>query len=516
MKKATTILLFLLAFSSSAFSQNINTSNYLFGDMEPYIAINPTNENNLIGAWMRITGFTQVTIAVSRSTDGGTTWSTPILMPHIVSTFTHADVSIVFSTTGKAFISYIDYSNTLDSGCVMIANSVDNGATWSTPTIAINSAEHSTRPIDRPWLAIDNSGGSYNGRLYLTSKNPEEFSPNHVWFKYSADEGLTWSTLKQIDSIPVGLVPSMGNIAIGADGAINISYLSYDVASSIFLRVLMVKSTDGGSHFNAATVIGNFTTANTINDTLQFSMTLSANPTNASNLIFTYTDGLTGDADIVSRSSNDGGATWSLPLTINDDGLANGVEQDMSWAGFAPNGTYAVAWRDRRNAGTTAVDPFEIHAALSNDGGSTFKPNYNLSSALSPDIPVEKGNDFIGVALGSNYLHVNWSDNRTGNYEIFTNKETLENLTSVASTQAHPLRVKLFPNPVKNFFTIELDHVWNNIQFIIFNQEGKIIQQEARMNCNQFTVDCISLPAGSYFIKISNGAATVEYQFVKN
>ena len=75
---------------------NINISHTAGWDTEPYIAINPTNPNNLIAAWMRLSGFT-LTAGTSYSNDAGVTWSTPIATPHLHANFTSADVSIAFN-----------------------------------------------------------------------------------------------------------------------------------------------------------------------------------------------------------------------------------------------------------------------------------------------------------------------------------------------------------------------------------------------------------------------------------
>jgi hypothetical protein len=61
---------------------NINISSASGWDTEPSIAINPSNPNNLIAAWMKLSGFA-LTIGTSYSTDGGASWSTPAITPHL-------------------------------------------------------------------------------------------------------------------------------------------------------------------------------------------------------------------------------------------------------------------------------------------------------------------------------------------------------------------------------------------------------------------------------------------------
>src|ERR1044071_6125084 len=108
MKQAIAALLILLSVKIAA--QNVNLSNYTFGDTEPYIAVNPTDSNNVIAAWMKVTGFTQISIAISYSTDGGQNWNSVPNVSHLYPNYTSADVSIAFNSAGKAFLTYVDYA----------------------------------------------------------------------------------------------------------------------------------------------------------------------------------------------------------------------------------------------------------------------------------------------------------------------------------------------------------------------------------------------------------------------
>ena len=506
------MLILLLVQSVVTFAQNQNISNYIFGDTEPYIAVNPTNPSNVIAAWIKVTGFTQGSIAMSYSNDAGVTWSAPQNAPHFSTTFTSADPSIDFNASGKAFLTYVDYKLSMDSGKVLIISSANGGQTWSGAVQVIDGLETADLPVDRPWVAVDRSGGMFDGRVYVTSKNYENgITTNHVYMKYSSDDGATWSPLDILDdSLPTDLVTSMGALAIGADGSINVSYFSWHLPLSFALRVVLVKSMDGGVTFTPH-IMAVAPAGSGINDTLQFGSTLSANPANAQNLVFTYTSGVNGDADILSINSSDGGITWSSanPVPVNDDALGNGNEQDMSWAGFSPNGMYCVAWRDRRNSGDDAVSPFEIWATASYNGGVTFGQNVLVSSVLSPDIPIQKGNDFIGLAASNTFLHINWCDYRAGNYEIFYNHDSLSSVVHVEQRPDAKPVVSAFPNPFTERITfsyfLPADQLNSTIEITDVN--GKLVRtvftgtQSAGQH--EVVIDGNTLAAGIYFFTIS-------------
>src|SRR5581483_3848625 len=110
-----TCLLFFISQRSFAQDKNISSGIY---ETEPFLAVNPANSQNLVAAWMKVTGLKQVTICSRASMDGGKTWGTATLLPHISKNFTSADVSLAFNKAGMAFICYIDYKLSFDSGYV--------------------------------------------------------------------------------------------------------------------------------------------------------------------------------------------------------------------------------------------------------------------------------------------------------------------------------------------------------------------------------------------------------------
>ena len=136
-------LLLLLSLFTIGFvhSQNINLSNLTVFEGEPYIAINPTNNQNIVVAWMGYVfgSGTALTIKTKKSIDGGQTWSTAVNLPHMSPNFKSADVSIAFDGTGKLFLTYIDYRESPDSGGVYLTKSLNGGTTWTTTVKVIEA-----------------------------------------------------------------------------------------------------------------------------------------------------------------------------------------------------------------------------------------------------------------------------------------------------------------------------------------------------------------------------------------
>src|SRR5437764_7511620 len=99
MKKPLLILLCLFLFKlSSAQISNINISNGVTFDGEPFLAVNPANPQNMVIAWMGLTALPTVRISIKSkvSFDGGATWLPLHIQPHLSNNTTSADVSMCF------------------------------------------------------------------------------------------------------------------------------------------------------------------------------------------------------------------------------------------------------------------------------------------------------------------------------------------------------------------------------------------------------------------------------------
>ncbi len=519
-------LFILLAIPLQVFSQandqkvasNYCIFNTCYADNEPFIAVNPANSQNVIAAWMSPVG-----IRTAYSMNGGLNWTVnAAALPHAFNNglIASADVSIAFNKTGTAFLSYVDYKYiTLDSGYVRVTRSTDGGATWSSPVNAIDGTVQPDKPIDRPWIVCDNTNGTYSGRIYLVSKSYFAANPPHkIWMSVSTDNGNTFSPITRVDNpVQVGLLTNiMGVPAIGADGALYIAYLSWDTNFALYARVVCVKSTDGGSSFTPYQVAVPAANSGNLDSLYQGSYSIAANPADTTNLVFQVTDNRNGDPDILTVFSNDGGQTWSAsPVRVNDDALSNGIGQDMSWAAFSPNGTYAVAWRDRRNSGTTDTAKFEIYAAVSADGGQTFKPNFRISSQQSRFINIQRGNDFIGVCMNGPTLFSDWADNRNwqsnGNRdEIYARFVPISQLM-YADELHESTGFRLFPDPAHDLVTLVSDESGT---VTIFNLLGEPVRSlKVRIGPN--TVNVMELPAGTYFVQVVTSKGTVTRKLQK-
>ena len=428
MKKIFPLFLFLcFIISSKSFAQtDLNLSSVASFDAEPTLAVNPSNTNNIVCAWMGTSGL-RVSIKVKASHDGGVTWGTVGVMPHLNSTTSSADPTLAFDGSGNCFLSYVDFTQTgSPAGVIYSAKSTDGGDTWSVPNVAINQSEDATLPIDRPWIAIDR-GTAHTGRIYLCTMGANWIpTPRHVFLKYSDDAGVTWSSLKIVDTLPWGIpdgVVSMGVPGVDKSGRLYIAYLGMNPAYSTTLPIMIVATTDSNASNLTLTYRYAGVYVGVADTTIQQGWALAADPSHSGRMILAWTQKpfTSATVQIYKNYTENGGITWGSPQKVNDD-AGDSTTQDMVWCSWATGSKPIIAWRDHRRFTSSTTSPFDIYASVSFDHGQSFEANYRVNSDTCDYAILTKGNDFIGIGQAGTKTVAVWGDHRTGDWEVFFNR----------------------------------------------------------------------------------------------
>jgi hypothetical protein len=516
--KSLASVLFVVFIYTSTLAQNINTniSNGVTFDGEPYLAINPANPQNLVAAWMGLklsNGSFKIAIKTRASFDGGNTWSTTYALPHMGSQYGSADPSLVFDKNGLLYACYIDYKKSPDSGGIYIARSVDGGLNWDTPSKAYDMYDDgSKKPIDRPWLVIDNSTTANFGTLYITSKPPQWVAPpNRNYFKASSDSGHTWTAIKNIDGgthlIGNAIAQPMATPAVTTGGKFCAAYPSYVASQNLLPAIYLAQSRDKGQTFDYSTILTTPPAANDSN--YKNGYLLIANPADSNQLVFVSPAATNGDADIMALHSNDGGQTWSSTVRVNDDAIANGKGQDMVWAAYNEQGTLVVTWRDRRDASPNGFwnAGYDFYYATSTDNGQTFSANQKLSSQFIAfdSLLTSDGNDFMSCVYLADTLYSVWGDTRTGKLNVYFTKTVVSSNTNVGISilEGPDNTLAVFPNPTQSDVTVLVTDEMKGKEIQLLDGSGKILFRKI-ITDTRFHVSIAQNPRGLYFIKAGN------------
>jgi len=529
MRKTITLWCLAISFCFTFFfsnAQNINLSNSPYFDGECNLVANPLNPKHLVSAWIYFSlSNLKDAIATRSSFDGGQTWTPLQILPHAHPAFNSCDPTMYFGKDSCVYLAYIDLSglHSSDSGYIMVSRSVNGGVTWRAPVKAISWNEQPNLPIDRPWIAADGSTGPYAGRVYLTSQNayfaPQ---PHHPWFTYSSDSGTTWSPIKQLDdSIPSGVITdATAFTTIAANGTLYGFYFSYYVAYSPYARLVMVKSYNGGNTFVTHAAM-NYTPADVIpaaDSLLKDGICVSSNPTDTNNLIIVGPTNYFGEPDIASSNSHDGGNTWSSLVRVNDDAMgAYDTCHDLTWGHFAPNGTYGIVWRDRRNTGKGDSAAFQIYGSTSTNGGDSYTPNFLISDTISPPVLIPHGDDFLGCAVSDSAVYALWSTidmDEGGKEETFFNVTPFSKIPAAVLSVSDNSNIKVdaYPNPFHNETNIVVSSTvpLQNCKLEIFTIDGKK-EGELQIPANGKYTFNFNYPAGTYIWSLTQASGAVAH-----
>lgn len=202
----------------------------------------------------------------SRTTNGGVTWSTPVVINatpsghnaqgHDVAAGPNGDVYVVW-TAGVS-------SSPFTEDFVGVAKSTDGGVTYTATENAydVNGSRSSSfngwgiRTNGFPRIAIDKTGGPRRGWIYIVTSEfnlPPAGSDADVILHRSTNNGATWSPGIRVnqDALNNGKVQWFPAICVDDAGGVNIVY--YDnrnfPSSGDSCSVFISRSIDGGSTF---------------------------------------------------------------------------------------------------------------------------------------------------------------------------------------------------------------------------------------------------------------------------
>lgn len=438
-------------------SPNVDITRLGGNQSEAAIAIDPTDPDHVVEFSNRERGAGMV-LAVSQ--DGGLTWNVSSFARHDAFGNACCDPTLSWDAFGNLFMGWLDLE---DAGAIPLALSTDGGATFRMLKV-LRPDPPDQRQHDPDTLSVvrrDDDPGD-DGEKPGGGEKEREPSPKgssvdqptvttgagSVWVTWNND-GLMQAAGARVGGL--GQVArfrrredidrtdgcSFGDISIGPSGQV-FEVCTKDRKGTNPRTASIRAATDpdglGPEGFTDAKVIGSTNVQQFDPIRPQKSRTVDAETGLAWDTVATspllgrlyliWTDEQpngSSDTDIWLRSSDDGGATWSVPIRVND---VTTNAQFMPRIALDPTtGNLAIGWHDARNdLGDTAFgdtdgtpnDDAMYYLTFSVDGGQTFAPAAQVSQGVSNAADAKNGidyGDYTGLAFVGGVAMPAWSDN---------------------------------------------------------------------------------------------------------
>jgi hypothetical protein len=407
---------------------------------ETSIDIHPLNHNILFGSanTSDSTGYVHYPCGLYYTLDGQTWHGNDNPPVH----FNIGDPAAVIGANGYFYLGFIDGGS--NSGGQGLLRSSDNGSSWQYFQVAPAPAG-SSNFLDKNHLMIDKKINSpFLNRLYAgyTPYTQGATNNDQVCFRYSPDDGQTWSAEKNLSSaVNAGNNNTGINIQTGPNGEVYATWAIYDEYANPEDAIGFAKSTDGGATWTPGTRIYSHSNFGIMTQSLapkniransfpSMAVDRSSGLMNGSIYITFTARGVLpagSDPDILMIKSVDGGNTWSQPVRVNDDPVNNGKDQYFNWCTVdQTTGSLYIVFYDSRNVSN---DSAQVYMAVSMDGGASFTnlqvsdPGFKFKPAHLPgNFASGYQGDYIGIAGADGVAYPFWMDNRTGNYQAWISK----------------------------------------------------------------------------------------------
>jgi len=173
-------------------------------------------EDRIYVSWTDFGGVNNNDVVIRYSTNDGVSWTSSINLSDVLTAGSHSQgVNVQTATNGDVYATYAIY-DAWPGGedAIGFSKSTDGGATWTSARIyqAVNFGIRgnlkptSIRVSSFPSMAVDRSGGAYDGYIYITwpqrNVSPAGSDPDIVMIK-STDGGTTWSSPVRVNDDPL-------------------------------------------------------------------------------------------------------------------------------------------------------------------------------------------------------------------------------------------------------------------------------------------------------------------------
>jgi hypothetical protein len=409
-------------------------TSYVNAEVEPSVAVNPLNPDNLIGAWQqdRWSNGASRGLAAGVSNDGGKTWTQRLIPFSRCSggtTFNGGnyeratDPWVSFSPNGTAHVMALSLNRTSGSQNAMLASrSTDGGMTWSNPATLILDIDGVAFFNDKNAITADPTNSNF---VYAVWDRLATNGNGPTYFARSINGGLNWETARVIYN-PGGTGQTIGNvITVLPDGTlINLLTKIVTVNGVDVATLEVIRSSDKGITWSQPFLISSLLAIGTTDPENGTKIRdgsilgeIAVGPDGKLYVVWQDSRFSGGVRDGIAFSqSSDGGFTWSSPTRISSNG---NVQAMIPTVHVRPDGVIGVSYYDLRS---NTTDPSTLLTdywlATSSDGihwnESRVSEPFDLSTA-----PFAGGyflGDYQGLVSSSNIFIPFFVRTNSGNF----------------------------------------------------------------------------------------------------
>jgi hypothetical protein len=392
--------------------------------VEPSIAVNPSNPMNAVIGYQagRVDAGCAQTLGYGVTFDGGETWTwgpLPKLTTANGGTYPLASDPVI--AFGPNNVVYYNELMCGSDGTNDLATSVshDGGKTWGDPILIPQMQTFDSD--DKNWIVVDNGTGTghHPGRLYLVWDNVEP-----VVALYSDDEAKTWNGPSVI--YPGQGIGTLPFVMPNGDLAVVFNTLAYlppipsdgNEPEAGFTGAEMIVATARGAGavptggplaFTLPTAVGTDHSVDTPGQRAGEGIPTAALDAASGKLYVAWADSrfrTDGHNDIILTSTDNGGISWTAPVSVNPGPHDNSIEHFTPAITVGPDGSVRVAYRQQEE-GSDFVDTFYQQSA---DGGHTWTAPTLVNTGSIPEflpnqeVPVRTDVNFAAYSRSSAFL----------------------------------------------------------------------------------------------------------------
>jgi hypothetical protein len=354
-----------------------------------------------------------------RSTNGGTTWSAGLL-PGLVRADAAApgpyesagDPAVVSGPKGTFWYANIAFNRTDAANAVAVSRSTNGGKSWSTHFVVQTPANQGTGIFnDKEWIGADPSDPA--GKTAYVTWTLFKGGSSAIVLSKTTDGGLTWSAPHRVSDV---FTNDQGStVVVGKTGTVYVTFETFHGSTD---SVAFAVSNDGGATFTTKLIAPVSDIPSPLPGATFRDDSFPALALDGSTLQVVWSNWNGANADVVYMRSADAGASWSSPVTIGGGAgdqffpwiaARNGTVY-ASWFNRSSGDSYTIAGAASTDGGAGWSSPVTLSTVTSDvQAGNAFGfPNCAFSFI----------GDYSGITVDSSGVgHSLWTDIRADQFD---------------------------------------------------------------------------------------------------